>query len=299
MANLLCPQIKAINKMKQEKLLEKIESFISKSHCQILLKIDEIDQIHALELLYRVFNWPNLPNSQLILVGIANELSLTDKLPKLKLYKVSPLLISFDAYTKQQIANIIHARLSPHHTNLFDPKAIDYIASKATTSGDIRKALDICIQALDTIQEKYERLYVTDSTCPVIVIKVGDIAPIVRNTMSSKEIDTMKTLPFHQQLILCCMVKLAKDREVELQNVLEKYRQISTSEDLPSVRTAEFLDMCQLIATTELVTLKSTEKKQKNTINVSCRTMKVEVRVSEEDLIFAVSGETLLSNIMT
>jgi len=136
------------------------------------------------------------------------------------------------------------------------------------------------------------------------VVQLGDVVPIVRNTLVSKEVSTIQCLPFHQQLILCCMVKLAKDREVELSEILEKYRQVSRSEGLPEVGTPEFLSMCDLVATTELVTIKEKGTKQQfqqaclHTSTKSVKNMKVELRVSEEVVTFAVSEHGLLARMM-
>ena len=54
---------------------------------KVLLVLDEIDQLDSKsnEVLYSLFEWPYLRNSNLVLVGIANSLDLTDRiLPRLK-----------------------------------------------------------------------------------------------------------------------------------------------------------------------------------------------------------------------
>jgi len=268
------------------------------------LIMDEIDQIKSIDVLCKVYSWPNIPHTKVILIGIANELTLTEKLPKLNssLNKITPKVIRFDAYTKNQIISIINSRLKPRYHFLFDPKAIEYIAAKSTISGDIRKALDVCIKSLDVAHAKFVS---EGNNLEYIQVKLSDVVPIVRSTLVSREITSIKELPFHQKLILCCMVKLAKDREVGLHKLLEKYRQVAQNEGLPFVSTPEFLSMCDLVATTELVTIKEVGKKNydpRTCLSVnstkSCKNMKAEIHVSADVVSFAVSEEPLLSKIM-
>lgn len=126
-----------------------IEKYLTSKHKTLLLVLDEIDQLESKKqsVLYSIFEWPSLPNSKLILVGIANALDLTDRiLPRLQARcELKPMLIHFASYTKQQIINIISARLSEANAaDVFTPSGIQLLAGKvAAMSGDIRKALDI------------------------------------------------------------------------------------------------------------------------------------------------------------
>jgi len=92
---------------------------------------------------------------------------------------------------------------------------------------------------------------------------------------------------------------------VGLHKLLEKYRQVAQNEGLPFVSTPEFLSMCDLVATTELVTIKEVGKKNYNprtclSVNStkSCKNMKADIHVSADVVSFAVSEEPLLSRIM-
>ena len=120
-----------------------------------VLVLDEIDQIEstikASADLYKIFEWPFLPNSKLILIGIANALDFTDRLlPRLELKpECKPKIIKFMPYTKEDITNIVKDRLrsvqEANGVRVMEDAAIIFCASKiASTSGDIRKVLDIC-----------------------------------------------------------------------------------------------------------------------------------------------------------
>lgn len=126
-----------------------IERYLTSKKSMLLLVLDEIDQLESKKqsVLYSIFEWPSIPDSKLILVGIANALDLTDRiLPRLQARcELKPMLMHFKPYTKQQISDIISARLNQANANgVFTPPAIHLLAGKvAAISGDIRRALDI------------------------------------------------------------------------------------------------------------------------------------------------------------
>jgi len=132
-----------------------VEKYLMSKHKTLLLVLDEIDQLESRKqsVLYSIFEWPSIPNSKLILIGIANALDLTDRiLPRLQARcELKPTLMHFAPYSKQQIFNIISARLNEANaTNVFTPSAIQFLAGKvAAVSGDIRRALDISRRVIE------------------------------------------------------------------------------------------------------------------------------------------------------
>lgn len=137
-----------------------IEKYLTSKHKMLLLVLDEIDQLESKKqsVLYSIFEWPSLPDSKLILVGIANALDLTDRiLPRLQARcELKPTLMHFASYTKQQISDIISARLSRANAfNVFTPSAIQLLAGKvAAISGDIRRALDISRRVIELVESE-------------------------------------------------------------------------------------------------------------------------------------------------
>lgn len=132
-----------------------IEKYLTSKHKMLLLVLDEIDQLESRKqsVLYSIFEWPSIPDSKLILIGIANALDLTDRiLPRLQARcELKPALMHFAPYSKQQIFDIISARLNEANAvNVFTPSAIQFLAGKvAAISGDIRKALDISRRVIE------------------------------------------------------------------------------------------------------------------------------------------------------
>ena len=133
-----------------------------------LVMLDEIDHLLAtdLEALYLLFQWSLDPKSQLLLLGIANALDLTDRLlPRLKTRNLKPQLLSFRPYTAPQISSIITTKLqslvskessaSPNYTPFLHPAAILLCAKKvASQTGDLRKAFEIVRRVVDRIERE-------------------------------------------------------------------------------------------------------------------------------------------------
>lgn len=108
--------------------------------------IDELDQFitRKQKVIYNFFDWPNRPNSKLIVIAIANTMDLPERV---MLNRVSSRIgltrINFNAYTHQNLIEIVSSRL--RGLDCFAPEAIEFCARKvASVSGDARRALDIC-----------------------------------------------------------------------------------------------------------------------------------------------------------
>ncbi|KAI1005420.1 hypothetical protein K3495_g2801 [Podosphaera aphanis] len=145
------------------------ELFISRNKSKIsyIIILDEIDHILSLdlEILYKLFEWALHKKSSLVLIGIANALDLTDRfLPRLKARDLKPQLIPFSPYNSDEIKTVIINRLkllmpidsnSPSYVPFIHPAAIDFCARKVSSqTGDLRKAFDICRQAIDMIESE-------------------------------------------------------------------------------------------------------------------------------------------------
>ncbi|BHF61306.1 AAA ATPase [Sparganum proliferum] len=126
----------------------------------LIIVLDEIDQLATSyqDVLYTVFGWPDgLPDSHLILLGIANALDLTERLlPGLQSRSFRPLHLAFPPYSKDQISEIISDRLlrqgnsSGSSAQALDKLAIQFCAKKvAACSGDVRTALAVCHRAIE------------------------------------------------------------------------------------------------------------------------------------------------------
>ena len=138
----------------------------SKAAQRYIVVLDEVDRLVDLDikLLYNLFEWSMQDGSQLVLIGIANALDLTDRLlPRLKSRSIKPTLLPFMPYTAIQIAEIVSTKLKSLNDPLapqdyvpfLHPAAIQFCAKKvAASTGDLRKVFDICKRAIDLAEQE-------------------------------------------------------------------------------------------------------------------------------------------------
>lgn len=200
------------------------------------------------EVMYRLVEYANRPNSKLVLVGIANSLNLPDRfLPRLKGKGLEPRRLSFNPYSTEDIIEIISARLqslSPDSDTLpmMDPKAIELCARKVSAaSGDLRMALDMCRRAIELVESeefkrretksplqetslqlsspslspvKRRRLAATTEITSLTAQSAPKVTPMhiitVTKALGSSQSfqQRLKTLPLHHKAILCALVLL-------------------------------------------------------------------------------------------
>jgi cell division control protein 6 len=128
----------------------------SKSPMYVVV-LDEIDYLisKGQDILYKLFEYPQLENSRLVLIGIANALDLTKRiLPRLAAKNCKwefnnklgePQLLNFNPYEIREITDIIKERLESSNqlgrSPLMANSAIEFCARKIVGTGDLRKAL--------------------------------------------------------------------------------------------------------------------------------------------------------------
>ncbi|KAK6927077.1 AAA lid domain [Dillenia turbinata] len=122
----------------------------------MLVIADELDYLITKDraVLHDLSMLTTLPFSRCILIGIANAIDLADRfLPRLQSLNCKPVVVSFRAYSKDQIIAILHQRLESLPYTVFHPKALELCARKvAATTGDMRKALCVCRSAIEMLE---------------------------------------------------------------------------------------------------------------------------------------------------
>ncbi|NXX73650.1 CDC6 protein, partial [Urocolius indicus] len=138
--------------------LRRLEKHLTAQGPMVLLVLDELDQLESKgqDVLYTLFEWSRLPNSRLVLVGLANTLDLTDRgLARLGAHPAgSPRLLHFPPYTREQLSTILQERLGQVAGDpVLDAAALQFCARKVSAvSGDARKALDVCRRAVEVVE---------------------------------------------------------------------------------------------------------------------------------------------------
>lgn len=276
----------------------------------IVMVLDEMDQLDSKnqEILYTMFEWPSLPRSRLVLIGIANALDLTDRiLPRLQARpKCRPQLLHFPPYTRDQIVIVLTDRLSQVEVEgyqVLESSAIKFCASKvASVAGDMRKALDVCRRAVEVVDGDVRKQRILSSPTkkgapPAVPKKIGipHILRIVNEVYGSRMVTQsgqQNTIPLQQKLAICSLLllfKTNKGKEATLGKLHDVYRKVCLKQSVPAVDQGEFLSTCSLVEARGIMGV----KKAKET-----RQSKVTLKLDESELESALQDKTLMSNVL-
>ncbi|KAF2579897.1 hypothetical protein F2Q68_00001985, partial [Brassica cretica] len=148
----------------------------------LLIIADEMDYLITRDrgVLHELFMLTTLPFSRCILIGVANAIDLADRfLPKLKSLNCKPLVVTFRAYSMEQILRILQERLVELPYVAFQSKALELCARKVSAaSGDMRKALSVCRSALEILETEVKGSTEQEPQSPVTEDQVVSIFTI-------------------------------------------------------------------------------------------------------------------------
>lgn len=290
-----------------QKFLEK--KFTSKG-APIVVVLDEIDQLESKnqDILYTMFEWPSLPSSRLILIGIANALDLTDRvLPRMHLRpECKPQLLHFSPYTKDQIVKVLTARLSEvEGSGIVDVSAIQFCARKiAAISGDMRKALDICRRAVEIVEAEVKRqqilkpIGITSSPKKAVPKKVtiSHVSKVISEVYGSRIVNSCggehPTIPLQQKLLICTVLLMQKEsklREIPVGQLHETYCKICKKRQVSQISQEDCLALCNLLETRGIISMKRAKE---------TRMTKVSLKIDEKEVDHALQDKILLSSIL-
>ncbi|CAH8331300.1 unnamed protein product [Eruca vesicaria subsp. sativa] len=267
----------------------------SSSTKMMLIIADEMDYLITRDrgVLHELFMLTTLPFSRCILIGVANAIDLADRfLPKLKSLncKCKPLVVTFRAYSMEQILRILQERLVELPYVAFQSKALELCARKVSAaSGDMRKALSVCRSALEILETEVKVSTDQESQSPITenqVVKIDHMVAALSKTFKSPVVDTIQSLPQHQQIIVCSAAKAfrgsKKDRSIAELNKL--YTEICKSSMITPAGITEFTNMCTVLNDQGILKLsKARDDKLK----------RVSLRVDEADITFALKVYTI------
>ncbi|CAL4996388.1 unnamed protein product [Urochloa decumbens] len=234
--------------------LQQLQSMFSNKETapkrMMLVIVDEMDYLITRDraVLHDLFMLTTCPHSRCILIGIANAIDLADRfLPKLESLNCKPLVVTFRAYSKDQISDIIKHRLKVLEYDVFEPLALEFCARKvAAATGDMRKALGVCRSAVEVLEA---RLQVSDEELGMVTFDHMDIA--LSKAFKSPVVDSILCLPQHQQMVLCALANTfqhCKKKATTLGELNESYIEICRSTQVPAVGMLEFSNMCVVLS---------------------------------------------------
>ncbi|KAL2486395.1 Cell division control protein 6-like protein [Abeliophyllum distichum] len=238
----------------------------------VLIIADELDYLITKDraVLHDLFMLTTMPFSKCIVIGIANAIDLADRfLPKLQSLNCKPMVITFRAYSKDQIITILKQRLMALPYTVFQPQALELCARKvAAASGDMRKALSICRSAIEILEveirdsisklsspslesDDHQRSAAYDILPKPVnnIVRVDHVAIALSKAYRSPVVDTIQSLPQHQQIILCSAVKFFRGgkKDTTVGELNKSYMDVCKSTLIPPVGIVEFSSMCRVL----------------------------------------------------
>uniref|UniRef100_A0A8D2LDY7 Cell division control protein n=1 Tax=Varanus komodoensis TaxID=61221 RepID=A0A8D2LDY7_VARKO len=294
------------DKTARSDVLRKLEKRLtSENESMVLVVLDEMDQLDCKgqDVLYRVFEWPSLTNSRVILIGIANALDLTDRiLPRLHARpKCKPQLLNFLPYDKEQLATILQERLKQvSGEQVLDNAAIQFCARKVSAiSGDARKALDICRRAIEIVESDVKSQTVLKLLPALVPKQVGllhvsrVISDVYGDRMAAQgSCGGADSFPLQQKILVCSLLLLTKQqkvKEVTMGKLHEAYSRVCRKQQMVAVDQSECLSLSTLLDSRGIVALKKAKEP---------RLTKVFLKIEEKDVEQALKDKVLVGSIL-
>ncbi|KAE8705617.1 Cell division control protein 6-like protein [Hibiscus syriacus] len=239
----------------------------------MLIIADELDYLITRDraVLHDFFMLTTFPFSRCILIGIANSIDLADRfLPRLQSLNCKPMVVTYRAYSKDQILSILQERLLALPYIVFHQQALELRARKvAAASGDMRKALSVCRSVVEILEAELREAasnliltsvegdFVGPQALPALeiypsqensTVRIDHMALALAKTFRSRIVDTIQSLPQHQQIILCSAVKYFRGgkKDTTIGELNKSYIGICKSALIPPVGIPEFSSMCRV-----------------------------------------------------
>ncbi|GJJ08352.1 hypothetical protein Clacol_002563 [Clathrus columnatus] len=184
-------------------------------HACIVL-MDELDQLVTpkQDIIYNFFNWPNLSNSKLIVVAVANTHDLPERVMSGKVRsRLGMLRINFHPYTRDQLQKIVEARLtaakegtkSKDTMDIFEQDAIKFAAMKISgVSGDARRILDVCRRSVELILSTNDKL-----------VRIAHVKQVIDSMQNSPTAAFLRDCSLHERILLAALLKCIKREGVD------------------------------------------------------------------------------------
>ncbi|XP_063261044.1 cell division control protein 6 homolog [Prinia subflava] len=291
-----------------------LEKHLTAQGPMVLLVLDELDQLESKgqDVLYTLFEWPQLPSSRLVLVGLANALDLTDRsLARLRAHPAgSPQLLHFPPYTKEQLTCILQERLGQVAGDpVVDSAALQFCARKVSAvSGDARKALDVCRRAVEVVelevrgQTLLKPLPGGDSPASPVPKRVGllhisrVLSEVFGDRLAGRSQGAQDTFPLQQKVLLCSLLLLARHshtREVTLGKLHDTYSQVCRRQRLPAVDQAECLSLVTLLESRGVLELKRAKEARLAKVSLALEEAVLEHRLQDTALLGSILAQGL------
>ncbi len=176
-----------------DELLDSFRQEIEKSKTKVVVCLDEVDQLEETELIYDLTR-ARWDHGRIQIIAISNNPFIFKDLDPRTKSRLYPLReISFNPYTKEQMREIVKARVEgAFHEDVVDKEAVDYLAEfTAQKKGDVRVARETLLRAGERARKLGESK-----------VGVKHIREMLNRTRHTKAISTINELTKRERFIL-------------------------------------------------------------------------------------------------
>ncbi|KAJ3343122.1 Origin recognition complex, subunit 1 [Gonapodya sp. JEL0774] len=182
----------------------------------IVVVMDELDLLVTPKqnVIYSFFDWPNRPNSNLIVVAIANTMDLPERLLTNRISsRLGLKRMNFQPYTFQQLSEIVQSRLVG--IDVFDKDAIEFVARKVSAvSGDARRALDICRRTVELVEQEKTKALAEEGALVPSRITIRAVQRAVSELFTTSNVSSVQRGSLHQKIFLVALANRVRRRGV-------------------------------------------------------------------------------------
>ncbi|KAI8854901.1 P-loop containing nucleoside triphosphate hydrolase protein [Chytridium lagenaria] len=288
-----------------------------------VLVLDEIDHLISKDqgTLYSLFELTAMEDSKLVIIGIANALDLLDRyLPHLEQKDCAPRMLNFLPYNVSEITDIIKGRLmdvgelmersSPMLLDedesplpkksvlpLMHPSAIELCARKISSSGDLRRALDVSVMMRTPSSKNVPK---NSSPLSLNVRSIHDIpkvsvSHILKATASvagTGPVQRIAGLSTQQKAVLLSLILMTiRDAHavMVMGNLHTAYMRICNERKLITpVSPSEFRDVISLLETCGLIVLHKSKEERDRRVELLVLAEQVEQGLKGDPLLFEI-----------
>ena len=285
-----------------------------KNRKMVLVVLDEIDQLilaNKTSNLNELFKTLSLPNSRLVILGVANQLDLMVKNVDKSVYEKSkPKEIHFECYTFEQICSIVRAKLSCRKLQeIVEEKALSLCARKmAGSSGDLRKVISVLCDSLSLLKCQAE---MDPSNTEKRVQELPKVnMKLVHQVLTSKQgpntmLLLIQQLPLHAKILLLSSLSIAPSKEeqgssspkkrketnsIVAHDISKKYKQLCSLVGVTPMSESEVASLFSTLESNGLLTSLSFSgdiKKRKMVANSSLQDFKSALEGEDDQIMFA------------
>lgn len=261
-------------KLSKQAAVEELEDYFQNPDSRdafIVLLVDEIDQLctRKQNILYHLFDWPNKPDSRIVILSIANTMDLPERMMMTKIQsRLGLRRLPFQAYKYPELIEIVNSRIAG--LNLFEEDGIKLISRKvAALSGDARRVLDLCRRALDIAERQ---LGSTPET--KLIVKMVHVNEALKEVFSTDKVMAISSCSEQEKIFLDALAqefRISSSEVAYFRDVFNHHVERCRMDRIYVPNVSELIEIAYNLYAKRLILIESNklDVKSKITLNVS------------------------------